>query len=175
MALYRRMDPPYRNFQRSDLGHDFAEQLKLVSRLWFACGYRPGIAAYLNFFLLQDFIVKHDSACPPRFATFKSMADSFYRTDLFIRDVTDSGVHPTGGISSEKVRKTLKDLMARHRAIQIPGWMMTHFGLSLLESVERQTILNALEQSRWNKTAAARLLGISFGALRYRMQKLGLD
>ncbi len=46
---------------------------------------------------------------------------------------------------------------------------------AVLESVEKQTILNALEQSRWNKTAAARLLGISFGALRYRMQKLGLD
>ncbi len=83
------MDLPYRNFQRSDLGDDFAAQLKLVSRLWFACGYRPGIAAYLNFFLLEAFIVKHDMAFPPRFATFKSMADSFYRTDLFIRDVRD--------------------------------------------------------------------------------------
>ena len=46
---------------------------------------------------------------------------------------------------------------------------------AVLESVEKQTILNALEQSRWNKTAAAKRLGISFGALRYRMQKLGLD
>ncbi|MDX1434757.1 MAG: sigma-54 dependent transcriptional regulator [Gammaproteobacteria bacterium] len=45
----------------------------------------------------------------------------------------------------------------------------------VLESVEKQRILDALEQARWNKTAAARLLGISFGALRYRMQKLGLD
>lgn len=46
---------------------------------------------------------------------------------------------------------------------------------SVLENVERQTILNALEEARWNKTAAARNLGISFGALRYRMQKFGLD
>ena len=46
---------------------------------------------------------------------------------------------------------------------------------AVLENVEKETILNALEQSRWNKTAAAKLLGISFGALRYRMQKLGLD
>jgi two-component system response regulator PilR (NtrC family) len=46
---------------------------------------------------------------------------------------------------------------------------------SVLESVEKETILDALEKSRWNKTAAAKLLGISFGALRYRMQKLGLD
>jgi len=46
---------------------------------------------------------------------------------------------------------------------------------AMIESVEKQTILEALERTRWNKTAAARLLGISFGALRYRMQKLGLD
>ena len=45
----------------------------------------------------------------------------------------------------------------------------------VLESVEKETILRALEQSRWNKTQAAKLLGLSFGALRYRMQKLGLD
>ncbi len=46
---------------------------------------------------------------------------------------------------------------------------------SYLSNVERQKILNALEQTRWNKTAAARLLGISFRALRYRLEKLGLD
>jgi len=46
---------------------------------------------------------------------------------------------------------------------------------AVLESVEKETILSALEQARWNKTAAAKRLGISFGALRYRMQKLGLD
>ncbi len=46
---------------------------------------------------------------------------------------------------------------------------------SLLVSTERETILRALEETRWNKTAAARKLGISFGALRYRLQKLGLE
>ncbi len=45
----------------------------------------------------------------------------------------------------------------------------------MLENVEKERIMKALEQSRWNKTRAAKLLGISFGALRYRMQKLGLD
>lgn len=44
-----------------------------------------------------------------------------------------------------------------------------------LGSVERDTIQRALEQVRYNKTAAARLLGISFGALRYRLKKLGLE
>ena len=46
---------------------------------------------------------------------------------------------------------------------------------TLLVSVEKEKILRALEETRWNKTAAAKFLGISFGALRYRMQKLGLE
>jgi two-component system response regulator PilR (NtrC family) len=46
---------------------------------------------------------------------------------------------------------------------------------SVLENVERQTILNALEEARWNKTAAAKNLGISRRTLRYRLEKLGID
>ena len=41
--------------------------------------------------------------------------------------------------------------------------------------VERQAILFALEHTRWNKTAAAKQLGISFRALRYRLKKLDLE
>ncbi len=44
-----------------------------------------------------------------------------------------------------------------------------------LQDVERDAIVQALEQTRFNKTAAARLLGISFRQLRYRIKKLGLD
>ena len=44
-----------------------------------------------------------------------------------------------------------------------------------LDSIERDTIIKALEQTRYNKTAAAKLLGITFRALRYRLKKLGLD
>jgi two-component system response regulator PilR (NtrC family) len=36
-------------------------------------------------------------------------------------------------------------------------------------------ILGALETVRWNKTVAARELGITFRSLRYRLQKLGLE
>lgn len=46
---------------------------------------------------------------------------------------------------------------------------------TFLVSVEKDTIIRALEQTRWNKTAAAKVLGITFGALRYRLQKLGLE
>ena len=44
-----------------------------------------------------------------------------------------------------------------------------------LENIEREIISQALETCRWNKTAAAKLLGISFRSLRYRQKKLGLD
>ena len=40
---------------------------------------------------------------------------------------------------------------------------------------ERKAIVAALEQTRWNETAAAKLLGITFRQLRYRLQKLELD
>lgn len=44
-----------------------------------------------------------------------------------------------------------------------------------LENLERQAIEKALEATRWNKTAAAKRLGISFRALRYRLKKLGME
>ena len=44
-----------------------------------------------------------------------------------------------------------------------------------LGDVEREAIMQALEQARWNKTKAAEILGISFRALRYRIKKLGLE
>ena len=44
-----------------------------------------------------------------------------------------------------------------------------------LEHIERETIVKALEQTRYNKTAAAKLLGISFRALRYRIKKLQIE
>lgn len=43
-----------------------------------------------------------------------------------------------------------------------------------LESIEKRAILAALEKSGQNKTAAAKLLGVSFRTLRYRLAKLGL-
>ena len=44
-----------------------------------------------------------------------------------------------------------------------------------LEHIERDAILRALEQTRYNKTAAARLLGMTFRALRYKVKKLGIE
>jgi len=44
-----------------------------------------------------------------------------------------------------------------------------------LEDIEREAIVKALELNRYNKTAAAKTLGMSFRALRYRIKKLGIE
>jgi two-component system response regulator PilR (NtrC family) len=44
-----------------------------------------------------------------------------------------------------------------------------------IDDVEKRAILEALEKTRWNKTAAARVLGLPFRSLRYRLKRLGLD
>lgn len=46
---------------------------------------------------------------------------------------------------------------------------------SYLEDIEKNVIVEALEATRWNKTAAAKKLGITFRALRYKLKKLKLD
>jgi len=44
-----------------------------------------------------------------------------------------------------------------------------------LDNTERDAITKALEKTRYNKTAAAKLLGITFRQLRYRIKKLGIE
>ncbi len=44
-----------------------------------------------------------------------------------------------------------------------------------LEHVEKTILQRVLDQHRWNRTAAAKALGMTFRQLRYRLQKLGLD
>lgn len=44
-----------------------------------------------------------------------------------------------------------------------------------VDGIQRQAIVEALEKTRYNKTAAAKLLGLSFRQLRYRIKKLGIE
>jgi two-component system response regulator PilR (NtrC family) len=44
-----------------------------------------------------------------------------------------------------------------------------------IEDVQRHAIVDALQKSRYNKTAAAKLLGLTFRQLRYRIKKLGIE
>lgn len=44
-----------------------------------------------------------------------------------------------------------------------------------LEEIETAAIKKALEETRWNKTAAAKKLGMTFRSFRYRLKKLGIE
>jgi two-component system response regulator PilR (NtrC family) len=44
-----------------------------------------------------------------------------------------------------------------------------------LNRLERQAILEALQKTEGNRTAAARLLGVTFRSMRYRLERLGID
>jgi two-component system response regulator PilR (NtrC family) len=66
---------------------------------------------------------------------------------------------------------------AKERPVGLDGALGTR-GLPLhefLDQVEREAIMKALETTRFNKTAAAKLLGITFRSLRYRLDRLGID
>ena len=66
-----------------------------------------------------------------------------------------------------------------HMRPSAPGGTQPRPGSSKLgeqvEDVQRQAIIEALEKTRYNKTAAAKLLGLSFRQLRYRIKKLGIE
>ncbi len=72
-----------------------------------------------------------------------------------------------------------QDLGLRDAAVQTPaasGFVPGSEPLeSYLERVERDALVAALQRTDHNKTAAAKLLGISFRALRYKLEKLGID
>jgi two-component system response regulator PilR (NtrC family) len=46
---------------------------------------------------------------------------------------------------------------------------------TMLDRIERQTIVDALSKTRGNRTAAAKLLGVSFRSLRYRIERLNIE
>jgi two-component system response regulator PilR (NtrC family) len=56
-------------------------------------------------------------------------------------------------------------------SVQLKGLPLQEY----LDAMEKEAIMDALEKTRYNKTAAAKLLGISFRALRYRLERLGMD
>jgi two-component system response regulator PilR (NtrC family) len=77
------------------------------------------------------------------------------REDLGNLDAADRGLPavPADAACARRSDESLDDYLAR---------------------IEREILEEALVASRWNKTAAAKRLGISFRSLRYRLSKLGL-
>jgi two-component system response regulator PilR (NtrC family) len=67
-------------------------------------------------------------------------------------------------------------LVSLHNDSDSPGYAPALGSLeNYLEAIERKAIILALEENKWNKTAAAKQLGLSFRSFRYRLKKLDLD
>ncbi len=72
-------------------------------------------------------------------------------------------------------QQTLPELMVNTDSLNIENGIAGNFGLDhLLETFEKRTIEKALAQAQGNKVEAAKLLGITFRSLRYRLAKHGL-
>ncbi len=61
---------------------------------------------------------------------------------------------------------TKQDLVGLRASLPLPEY---------LERIEKDAIIEALHKTRFNRTKTAKLLGITFRALRYRMEKLGIN
>lgn len=70
------------------------------------------------------------------------------------------------GVHEDAQTITRQDLAGLRASVPLPEY---------LERIEKETILEALGKTRYNRTAAAKLLGITFRALRYRMERLGIN
>ncbi len=81
-------------------------------------------------------------------------------------------------LASDPRRITVADLhLAPSRGEEDPA-AMTKEQVSLqdyLDQLEKRAILRALEQTQNNRTAAAKVLGITFRSMRYRMERLGIN
>ncbi len=73
-------------------------------------------------------------------------------------------------------RITAEDLQLTPPESSVPAAAGDRWPLQdYLDRVEREAILEALEKTRYNRTAAAKLLGVTFRSLRYRMERLGIN
>lgn len=71
----------------------------------------------------------------------------------------------------------VSDLQLQARSVSVTDtYAMENQPLQdFLDAQERRVILDALQKTRFNRTAAARILGVTFRSLRYRMERLGLN
>jgi two-component system response regulator PilR (NtrC family) len=78
-----------------------------------------------------------------------------------------------GKITEEDLQLTPPELVERDAppAGSNGKWPLQDY----LDGVEKEAILEALEKTRYNRTAAAKLLGITFRSIRYRMERLGIE
>jgi two-component system response regulator PilR (NtrC family) len=94
-------------------------------------------------------------------------------------NVEDLGLRPTVSDATENERaggvEQAAPVSTQARPVRMSEEGIPESLPDYLDQIEREAIQRALEKTRFNRTAAAKLLGITFRALRYRMQRLGIN
>jgi two-component system response regulator PilR (NtrC family) len=113
---------------------------------------------------------------PPRLAVEAQTELSRYDFPGNVRELENILERALALATGEEI--TAADLQLASRATGAAGEHAVDVaGLPLqerLDAIERKAIFDALEQTHYNRTAAAKVLGITFRALRYRMERLGI-
>ncbi len=113
---------------------------------------------------------------PPRLALEAQTGLSRYDFPGNVRELENILERALALATGEEI--TAADLQLASRATGAAGEQASDVaGLPLqerLDAIERKAIFDALEQTHYNRTAAAKVLGITFRALRYRMERLGI-
>ena len=113
---------------------------------------------------------------PPRLALEAQIGLSRYDFPGNVRELENILERALALATGEEI--TAADLQLASRATGAAGEQASDVaGLPLqdrLDAIERKAIFDALEQTHYNRTAAAKVLGITFRALRYRMERLGI-
>ncbi|MDD4929725.1 MAG: sigma-54 dependent transcriptional regulator [Gallionella sp.] len=76
-----------------------------------------------------------------------------------------NGLITTGDLYLTPAERTLPDSGELSDKYPLPDY---------LDRVEKEVLLEALQQTSFNRTAAAKLLGLTFRTMRYRMERLGI-
>ena len=88
-----------------------------------------------------------------------------------LENILERAVALCAGDTIETLDLQLAPVLAAETAGPHSKWPLQEY----LDRLEREAILEALDKTRFNRTAAAKLLGITFRALRYRMERLGIQ
>jgi len=169
---FRTFDPPYEGFDNGMLGAQFPSN----STSSVACGFAAGTARDWRLPELLPAARLHRDTRHQLPASLQDPAlDGRFvlSTDLFIREVTDSGPSPAAHFERKSARAAAAN-PAAPRKNQDSCWMQTYFGFSLVENVEKHCAPLSADEKRLHlayMAKAYRIMGIRFSAKRNDLER----
>ncbi len=118
--------------------------------------------------------LREEDASPPRLSKAALAELTAYDFPGNVRELENILERALALCGGEEIQAADLRLAPVRQADEVPKgekWPLPDY----LDRIEREAILEALGKTRFNRTAAARLLGITFRALRYRMERLGIN